>query len=72
MTPLHLAAQEGKTAVTKDLMEAGASVSAVNNNVIKPQQYSINNSVDINYIKNHFSSQIFLKLTFSNSVQSHD
>jgi hypothetical protein len=24
------------------------------------------------HIKNHFSSQIFLKLTFSDSVQSHD
>ena len=35
MTPLHLAAQNGNTEVTKVLMEAGASLSAVNNEVIK-------------------------------------
>jgi ankyrin repeat protein len=36
LTPLHLAAEEGKTEVTKVLLEAGASLSAVNNVVIKP------------------------------------
>ena len=34
-TPLHLAAERGKTEVTKVLLEAGASLSAVNNDVIK-------------------------------------
>jgi ankyrin repeat protein len=35
MTPLHLAARMGKTDVTKVLLEAGASLSAVDNEVIK-------------------------------------
>jgi ankyrin repeat protein len=35
-TPLHLSAQEGNTEVTKVLEEAGASLSAVDNEVIKP------------------------------------
>ena len=35
MTPLHRAAEMGKTEVTKVLLEAGASVSAVNHVVIK-------------------------------------
>jgi ankyrin repeat protein len=35
MTPLHLAAEKGHTEVTKVLVEAGASVSAVNDKVIK-------------------------------------
>jgi ankyrin repeat protein len=35
MTPLHKAAQEGNTDVIKVLVEAGASVSAVDNEVIK-------------------------------------
>jgi ankyrin repeat protein len=35
MTPLHLAAEKGNTEVTKVLMEAGASLSAVDNEVIK-------------------------------------
>ena len=35
MTPLHLAAQNRNTEVTKVLLEAGASLSAVNNDVIK-------------------------------------
>jgi ankyrin repeat protein len=35
MTPLHKAALMGKTDVTKVLVEAGASLDAVNNEVIK-------------------------------------
>jgi ankyrin repeat protein len=64
MTPLHEAAEKGNPDVTKVLIEAGASLSAVDNMVIKPSVKLI--------IKNHFSSQIVLKLTFSDSVQSHD
>ena len=36
MTPLHLSAKWGHTDVTNALLEAGASPSAVNNDVIKP------------------------------------
>jgi len=36
MTPLHLSAQQGNTDVTKALLEAGASLSAVDKRVIKP------------------------------------
>jgi ankyrin repeat protein len=36
MTPLHLSAKWGLTDVTKVLLEAGASPSAVDNDVIKP------------------------------------
>jgi ankyrin repeat protein len=36
MTPLHLAAEGGKTDVIKVLVEAGGSVSAVENEVSKP------------------------------------
>ena len=36
MTPLHLAAWKGNTEVTKVLIETGASLSAVDNMVIKP------------------------------------
>ena len=35
-TPLHLSAQEGNTEMTKVLVEAGASLSAVDHKVIKP------------------------------------
>jgi ankyrin repeat protein len=35
-TPLHQAARRGYTEVTKVLLEAGASLSAVDNDVIKP------------------------------------
>jgi ankyrin repeat protein len=35
MTPLHLGAGRGHTDVTKVLLEAGASLSAMNNEVIK-------------------------------------
>jgi ankyrin repeat protein len=35
-SPLHLAAEEGETEVTKVLVEAGASLSAVDKYVIKP------------------------------------
>ena len=35
MTPLHWAAWRGGTEVTKVLLEAGASLSAVDNEVIK-------------------------------------
>ena len=37
MTPLHLSAHEGKTDVTKVLLEAGATQSAEDKQVIKPQ-----------------------------------
>ena len=36
MTPLHWAAVKGNTGVTNVLVEAGASLSAVDNGVIKP------------------------------------
>jgi hypothetical protein len=36
MTPLHLSAKLGLTDVTKVLLGAGASLSAVDNHVIKP------------------------------------
>jgi hypothetical protein len=36
MTPLHRAAEKGETYVTKVLVEEGASLSAVDNDVIKP------------------------------------
>ena len=36
MTPLHLSAKWGLTDVTKVLLEAGASPSTVENDVIKP------------------------------------
>ena len=36
MTPLHRAALMGETDVIKVLVEAGASLSAVDNEVIKP------------------------------------
>jgi ankyrin repeat protein len=36
MTPLHWAAWRGETDVTKVILEAGASLSAVDNVVIKP------------------------------------
>jgi ankyrin repeat protein len=36
MTPLHWAADEENTDVAKFLLEAGASLSAVDNMVIKP------------------------------------
>ena len=36
MTPLHLLALEGNTELTKVLVETGASLSAVDNEVIKP------------------------------------
>ena len=35
VTPLHLAVREGETEVTKVLLEAGALLSAVDNDVIK-------------------------------------
>jgi ankyrin repeat protein len=35
MTPLHWAAEEGNTYMTKVLVDAGVSLSAVNNEVIK-------------------------------------
>ena len=36
MTPLHLAASKGHKEVTEVLLEAGASLSTVNKQVIKP------------------------------------
>jgi hypothetical protein len=82
-----LAVWQGNIDVTKVLIEAGASLSAVDNKVIKPsvklRQSNITTQLYTtqvfykqfschHHIKNHFSSQIFLKLAFSNSVQSHD
>ena len=45
MTPLHEAAEEGDTEVTKVLLEAGASLSAVNNEVIKPSVNLIQSNI---------------------------
>ena len=47
MTPLHLAAEEGHTEVTKVLLEAGASVSAVDNEVIKPSVKLIQSNIKL-------------------------
>jgi hypothetical protein len=47
MTPLHLSAQEGKTDVTKDLMEAGAALSAVDKQVIKPSVKLIQSNIKL-------------------------
>jgi ankyrin repeat protein len=45
MTPLHLAAQWGNTEVTKVLLEAGASLSAVDKEVIKPSVKLIQSNI---------------------------
>jgi ankyrin repeat protein len=63
MTPLHEAAEKGHTEVTKVLVEAGASLSAVDEWVIKHS---------VKLIQSNITSQIYFKLTFSNSVRSHD
>ena len=47
MTPLHLAAWKGKTEVTKVLVEAGASLSAVNKQVIKPSVKLIQSNIKL-------------------------
>jgi ankyrin repeat protein len=47
MAPLHLAAWRGKTDVTKVLVEAGASLSAVNNMVIKPSVKLIQSNIKL-------------------------
>jgi hypothetical protein len=47
MTPLHLAAWGGNTVVTKVLVEAGASVYAVYNEVIKPSVKLIQSNIKL-------------------------
>jgi SpoU rRNA methylase family enzyme len=47
MTPLQRAAQEGNTEVTKILMEAGASLFAVNKQVIKPSVKLIQSNIKL-------------------------
>ena len=47
MTPLHRAAEEGNTKVTKVLVEAGASLSAVDNEVIKPSVKLIQSNIKL-------------------------
>jgi ankyrin repeat protein len=47
MTPLHLAAWVGYTDVTKVLVEEGASVSAVDNEVIKPSVKLIQSNIKL-------------------------
>ena len=47
MTPLHLAAEKGKTDVTKVLIETGASLSAVDNMVIKPSVKLIQSNIKL-------------------------
>jgi ankyrin repeat protein len=47
MTPLHEAAEKGKTDVTKVLMEAGFSLSAVDNLVIKPSVKLIQSNIKL-------------------------
>ena len=47
MTPLHKAALMGETDVTKVLLEAGASLSAVDNDVIKPSVKLIQSNIKL-------------------------
>ena len=46
-TPLHLSAQEGNTEMTKVLVEAGASLSAVDYKVIKPSVKLIQSNIKL-------------------------
>ena len=45
MTPLHEAAEKGKTDVTNVIIEIGASLSAVDNEVIKPSVKLIQSNI---------------------------
>ena len=47
MTPLHTAAFMGNTDVTRVLLKAGASLSAVNNMVIKPSVKLIQSNIKL-------------------------
>jgi ankyrin repeat protein len=47
MTPLHRAAEEGYTEVTKVLVKAGASLSAVDHWVIKPSVKLIQSNIKL-------------------------
>jgi ankyrin repeat protein len=47
MTPLHKAAQEGNTDVIQVLVEAGASVSAADKQVIKPPVKLIQSNIKL-------------------------
>jgi ankyrin repeat protein len=47
MTPLHKAAREGSKDVIKVLVQAGASVSAVDNEVIKPSVKLIQSNIKL-------------------------
>ena len=46
-TPLHLSAQEGNTEMTKLLVEAGDSLSAVDYKVIKPSVKLIQSNIKL-------------------------
>ena len=47
MTPLHEAAEKGNPDVTKVLIEAGDSLSAVDNKVIKPSVKLIQSNIKL-------------------------
>jgi ankyrin repeat protein len=47
MTPVHKAAERGYTDVIKVLMEAGASLSAEDNTVIKPSVNLIQSNIKL-------------------------
>ena len=47
MTPLHRAAEKGKTDVTRVIIETGASLSAVDNEVIKPSVKLIQSNIKV-------------------------
>jgi ankyrin repeat protein len=73
---LHRAAETGNTKLVDLLLKSGASPSVVDNEVINPsaklQKYVNKQFICHGYIGNHFSSEMFIKLTFSDSVESHD
>ena len=47
MTPLHRAAEKGKTDVIRVLIETGASLSTVDNMVIKPSVKLIQSNIKV-------------------------
>jgi ankyrin repeat protein len=66
MTPLHQAAWGGHTDVIKVLVEAGASLSAVDNDVIKPSVKLIQSNIKLFKCKQH--NFILQKYFINNSV----
>jgi hypothetical protein len=73
MTPLHLSAKWGLTDVTKVLLEAGASLCAVDNDVIKPSvklgQSNNNNRHFV--IKSSQTTQLYIKKGFYKQFSHH-